>query len=276
LNSSSDHIDTDLLRNHIHGGSIYVCTEAILNFSDHFLANITQPFVLVTGDSDIRITEPVLKNEKIQKILSSPNLLKWFAQNLDTKHSKLERIPIGMDYHTMHNKPDFWGPGLQSPKEQEEDMLRISYEAPEFNKRSFMAYCNWHNSTNRGDRQECLEKIQKELCFFEKTQIPRIQSWENQAKHMFVISPEGIGMDCHRTWEALLLGCIPVIKKSNSDEIFKDLPVWIVSDWSEFNSENILMKINQFRDKSRISNKLFLSYWNKKINNGFLRNSLNS
>ena len=275
LKSSSDHIDADILRNHFPGGSIYICTEAILNFVDHFLGNINQPFILVTGDSDIRITDSVLRNEKIQRILANPYLLKWFAQNLDVNHSKLERIPIGMDYHTMQHKSDFWGPGLQSAKEQEEDLIRISFEAAEFSKRSFMAYCNWQNSANRGDRQECLAKIQKELCFFEKSQIPRIESWKNQAKYMFVISPEGVGMDCHRTWEALLLGCIPVVKKSNNDEIFDDLPVWIVEDWTEFNAENILNKINYFSKFKLKNNKLFLSYWNKKLNGTSASNTKN-
>lgn len=266
LHSSSDHIDSDILDTHISGGSIYICSEAILNFVDHFLDKINKPFILVTGDSDIRITESVLRHEKIQKMLTNHNLLKWFAQNLDTQHEKLHRIPIGMDYHTMNTKADYWGPGLQSPKKQEEDLIRISSEAPEFSKRSFMGYINWQNSSNRGDRQECLSKIQKELCFFEKIQVPRLQSWENQAKHMFVISPEGIGMDCHRTWEALLLGCIPVIKKSNCDEIYEGLPVWIVDDWSEFNSANILEKIQHFCEEEFDYSALFMKVWKNKVN----------
>lgn len=268
LRSSSDHIDADLLRNHFPGGSIYICTEAILNFVDHFLGKIDQPFVLVTGDSDIRITDAVLRNEKIQNILANPHLIQWFAQNLDVKHDKLQRMPIGMDYHTMQTAADYWGPGIQSPQRQEDDLFSIASRTPEFSKRSFMAYCNWTNSINSIDRQECITKIQKELCVIEQRRVPRVQSWENQAKHMFVISPEGIGMDCHRTWEALLLGCIPVVKKSNYDEIFDDLPVWIVEDWSEFNSKNLIEKISYFCKKKYNYNKLLLKYWSSKINNG--------
>ena len=265
LRSSSDLIDADLLRNHFPGGSIYICTEAILNFVDHFLGKIDQPFVLVTGDSDIRITDAVLRNEKIQSILANPHLIQWFAQNLDVKHDKLQRMPIGMDYHTMQTAADYWGPGIQSPKRQEDDLFSVASRAPEFSKRSFMAYCNWTNSINSIDRQECITKIQKELCVIEQRRVPRVQSWENQAKHMFVISPEGIGMDCHRTWEALLLGCIPVVKKTNCDEIFDDLPVWIVEDWSEFNSKNLIEKISYFSKKKYNYNKLLLKYWSNKV-----------
>lgn len=270
LKSSSEHIDTDLLRNHFPSGSIYICTEAILNFVDHFLGKIDEPFVLVTGDSDIRITNDVLGNQKIQKILASPYLLRWFAQNLDTNHPKLDRIPIGMDYHTMQTAADYWGPGIQSAEKQEADLIRIASTAPEFSKRSFIAYCNWTNSINSTDRQECIKKIPKEFCFIEQQRVSRIQSWENQAKHMFVISPEGIGMDCHRTWEALLLGCIPVVTKSNCDEIFEDLPVWIVNDWSEFNTKNILEKISYFSKKKYNYNKLLLNYWSGVIDKAYI------
>ena len=30
-------------------------------------------------------------------------------------------------------------------------------------------------------------------------------------KYTFILSPAGIGLDCHRTWEALCLGCIPIV-----------------------------------------------------------------
>lgn len=266
LKSSSDHIDSDILRSHTAGGSIYICTEAVLNFVDHFLNKINLPFVLVTGDSDIRITDTILKNEKIQKILASPYLIKWFAQNLDVKNDKLTRIPIGMDYHTMQTTADYWGPGVQSARKQEIDLIDIVSKAPEFSKRSFMAYCNWTHSINSIDRQECLAKIQTELCVIEQHRVPLVQSWKNQAKHMFVISPEGIGMDCHRTWEALLLGCIPVIKRSTCDEIFENLPIWIVDDWSEFNPTSILEKISFFSKSEFNYNKLLLNYWSPSIN----------
>lgn len=46
-------------------------------------------------------------------------------------------------------------------------------------------------------------------------------------------STHGNGLDCHRTWEALLLGCIVVTKRSSLDSLFDGLPVVLVDDWSE-------------------------------------------
>jgi hypothetical protein len=180
-----------------------------------------------------------------------------------------------MDYHTMNEKSDFWGPGIQSPLSQELDLLSIINSSKNFKDRKFLGYCNWSNSINSRDRALCIERIQKELCYFERAAIPRIETWKNQANHMFVISPEGIGMDCHRTWEALLLGCVPVVKKNNHN-LFQNLPVWEVNDWSEFNAANILEKIQYFCGVEFDYSELFIEFWHKKLdkNQFFLKNKI--
>ncbi|MBU3575927.1 tetratricopeptide repeat protein [Polynucleobacter sp. UK-Mo-2m-Kol15] len=258
--SSNAHIDDDLLREHKNGGSIYICTDALLNFSINYLPKITETFTLLSGDSDIRVDSSMLNVPQIKSILSHPKLRQWYAQNLDVDHAKIQPLPIGMDYHTMHEKPNFCGPGIQSALSQEQDLLEVINTSKNFKERKFLGYCNWSNSINNHDRALCIERIQKELCYFEHASIPRIETWKNQANHMFVISPEGIGMDCHRTWEALLLGCVPVVKKNNHN-LFKNLPVWEVNDWSEFNATNILEKIQYFCELEFDYSALFLSYW---------------
>lgn len=258
--SSNAHIDDDLLRAHQSGGSIYICTDALLNFSINHLPKITDTFTLLSGDSDIRLDALMVNIPQIQSILNHPKLHQWYAQNLDVEHEKIEPLPIGMDYHTMNEKPNFWGPGIQSPAIQEQDLLKVIHSSKNFKDRRFLGYCNWTNSINNSDRTLCLDRIQKELCYFEKSAIPRIETWNNQANHMFVISPEGIGMDCHRTWEALLLGCVPVVKK-NKHNLFKNLPVWEVNDWSEFNATNVLEKIQYFCEVEFDYSELFMKFW---------------
>ena len=56
-------------------------------------------------------------------------------------------------------------------------------------------------------------------------------------KTMFVPSPAGNGIDCHRTWEALYLGAVPVVLKSEfcgGD----DWPVLVVDNWSDLLSKS--------------------------------------
>ena len=44
------------------------------------------------------------------------------------------------------------------------------------------------------------------------------------AKAKFALSPGGTGPDTYRTWEALLVGTIPIVKTSQLDNLYSDLP----------------------------------------------------
>ncbi|MCL5070245.1 MAG: hypothetical protein M1308_05030 [Actinobacteria bacterium] len=88
--------------------------------------------------------------------------------------------------------------------------------------------------------------------------------------YKFVASPQGNGLDCHRTWEAIYLGVIPIVKKSVAMEYFAEngLPIWIVDDWAylDFINEDILeMKYKGFCSRSSNKEIIFMDYWLKKI-----------
>ena len=238
--SSSPHIDLDLLETHRPGGTIYVCTEALRNFADNFLPNIRDPFILISGDADTAISQPLLNDPAIVCILGNNHLLSWYAQNLTAQHPKLFRLPIGLDYHTMWERPGAWGISAVSAISQENGLLNTLAGSPEFNQRYVAAYCNWRAVAGWGDRLECYEKIDRSVCLFETNSVPRNSTWLRQSECMFVLSPEGIGMDCHRTWEAILLGCIPIIKKNAISTLFTDLPVLIVEEWEDVNKNTIV------------------------------------
>ena len=64
----------------------------------------------------------------------------------------------------------------------------------------------------------------------------------------FCLSPHGNGLDCHRTWEAIALGCIPVVKTSPLDRLFSGLPVLIVNSWSDLNESLLSETVDRFQD----------------------------
>ena len=53
------------------------------------------------------------------------------------------------------------------------------------------------------------------------------------SSYAFVASPVGRGVDCHRTYEILLMGEIPIIQKVQGFTLFDDhnLPVVQVDEW---------------------------------------------
>jgi hypothetical protein len=75
-----------------------------------------------------------------------------------------------------------------------------------------------------------------------------------------------MGLDCHRTWEAILLGCIVIVKTSELDNLYEDLPVYIVNKWCDINSNLLETIINSYKNKIFNYEKISLKYWVDKIN----------
>lgn len=65
--------------------------------------------------------------------------------------------------------------------------------------------------------------------------VSRYSMWTEMAHHAFIISPPGGGVDCHRTWEALALGCAVIVKDSSEPlrVLLEGLPVVFVQDWDD-------------------------------------------
>lgn len=243
--------------------TIYVCSEAMKYFLAVF-PSIPYRFVLVTGDCDSDCYKDILSEAEFQMVVNDKRLVHWYSQNCVSNHPKLTRIPIGLDYHTIaSNKNHSWGTNM-TPVEQEKELQQCILSAEPFNKRLVKGYSNFHflmNTRYGNDRTDAIHKIPKDLVFYEPNKITRLESWKTQIKYAFVISPHGGGYDCHRTWEALCLGCIPVVKTSPIDSLFDELPVLIVQEWSDVTQELLNKTIDEFSKKSFNYNKLTLGYW---------------
>lgn len=253
------------------GNTIYVCSTALKYFFEN-LDKIRGRFILVTGDCDIDVPSDLFPNqEDLYKLLDPPMIVHWYTQNCSIKHPKITPIPIGLDYHTMVN-PTHWGES-SSPKNQENILNSIKLHLPPITQRHFKCYSNFHFSmTTRfaEDRYKAMNEINSELVYYEPHFVPREQSWRNQGQFIFVLSPFGNGRDCHRTWEALCLGCIPIVKRSNIDSIFENLPVWIVDEWGEVNRENMAKKMDEYQNTEYDYKRLTLKYWVNKIKKSHL------
>jgi hypothetical protein len=257
------------------GGAIYCCTDALENFANNVIDDMYIPFVLVSGDADTVVSPRTLGNGVFEKILAHPTLLRWHAQNLGARGEKLHFLPIGLDYHTMWERPGYWGDTVsQSPSEQENVLLAIRNGASPAQDRKCLIYCNWHFALHdrgsdglprRSERIECLEQIDRSLCFFEPALAPRYSTWARQAEYSFVLSPSGNGPDTHRLWEALVLGCIPIVKRNFLLEFLSDLPVVVVDDWKEITATFLQKSLAGICAGRFNFAKLYLEYWRRAI-----------
>lgn len=248
--------------------TVYVCSTAIPHFITHMLPTISHPFILVSGDCDEIMPYDVLPGDKFDEFINNPLIIHWFCQNMVIKHSKMTCIPIGLDYHTMVNNR-VWG-DITSAFEQEKQLQLIKHDSLHFSKRTVKCYANFHflmtTKYGKHDRQDAYDNIDKNLVYYEPEKINRLSTWMTQTKYAFVVSPHGNGYDCHRTWEALILGCIPIVKTSAIDVLYDDLPVLIVADWKDVTMELLHNTIDSYQQKVFNFNRLTLKYWMDKIN----------
>jgi hypothetical protein len=256
---------------------LHVCPQALNNFVTKVLPKLSKPFILLTNNSDWTIPDDVMY--EFTRLVNHPLLTHWFAQNCVLDHPKLTRIPIGLDYHTLMprrtktftwSQPEHHSWGIKtSAINQEQELISLKSISKPFNERQVKAYANFHflMSTRyaKTDRIDAYDTIPKDIVFYEPVKCWRSICWNNMIKYAFVISPHGNGLDCHRTWEALCLGCIPIVKTSGLDPLFEGLPVWIVSSWKDVTEENMRNKINEFHNRTFTTEKLSLNYWRKAI-----------
>lgn len=249
------------------GDTIYICSSALSDFVTRILPNIRTRFILLSGDSDNQIPVQSLSSQDFDRFIKDSRLIVWFSQNLvfsPKSYPKLQFLPIGMDYHTMANNDMYWGP-RSSPKIQEQLLFAVAKKARPLAERKPSAYTTFHFAIHRGSRWQAYHEIPKDLVYYEPNQVGRLESWNRQIEYAFVVSPPGEGLDCHRTWEALCLGCIPIMISTPLDDMFEGLPVLIVKSWSDVTKELLDRTIAEYSAKEWCLDKLQLKYWVDRI-----------
>lgn len=82
-------------------------------------------------------------------------------------------------------------------------------------------------------------------------------------QHRFVLSPRGNGLDAHRTWEALLVGSIPIVRSSALNPLYDALPVLVVGDWSDVTPRLLQSFLSNYTARKPLYQyeRLFADYW---------------
>jgi hypothetical protein len=253
----------------IDGMSIFVCSDLLEFFVTTIVDKIKNTFVLVTGMSIKTCPVEALTQPNFFKLINNKYLIKWCSQNNSIfDHPKIIQVPLGIDYHSVYNSPEKWKKIADgnTPLEQEKylnNVITMAHSIP-FYERINKIYVNFDVNADRfGQRKQCLKDIPKSLMVMYQQKLKRTQTWINTTKYAFVVSPYGQGMDCHRTWEALILGSIPIIKSREFVKLFEDLPVLFVNDWKDINQQLLDDTMERFKNMTFNYDKLTMAYWNK-------------
>ena len=72
-------------------------------------------------------------------------------------------------------------------------------------------------------------------------------------------------MDCHRTWEAILLGSTPIIPDLPINRLFETLPVVIIQDWAQITPEFLKAEKQRILSQTFDFAPMLLETWRRKI-----------
>lgn len=168
-------------------------------------------FILVTHNSDGEICECDETND----ILNYSKLLRWYAQNTRTNHTKLVFTPIGIANSQ-------WSHGNLTN-------FRIENLRP----KTKGVYFNFNVYTNLPKRMHCFNRLKNKLEWLDE--VSPDENIRRLSEYEFCICPEGNGVDTHRLWEALYVKTIPIVIRSDFTDILlsNNIPLVVLDDWSQ-------------------------------------------
>jgi hypothetical protein len=188
------------------------------------------------------------------------NVIRWFSQNVNIKHPRVESIPIGLEN-------DKWFKGVRK-----KDKMLLMTGQPR--KLKNWLYLNTNVATNPKERQPLYDLLEDQPWVTSERGING-QGFDKYLSsiytHNFVVCPDGNGIDTHRLWETLYMGSIPIVKKSINTSFYCELPICFVDDWKQIDREFL---VTCFQTMSKIKwnwQMLAFKYWENKIK-GYVSN----
>ncbi len=223
----------------------YSCALKTFMTKLHYFKN---EFILVSHNEDDNITTvytPIVEN---------PLVKHWYAQNVMMDHPKLTSIPIGV-------ANEMWPHGNLS-----KIVAACNKERNEIKKIDFLF--NFSLTTNPHARNECKNALEKKGLHF-LHQLPFDYYLQFLASSKFSICPEGNGIDCHRVWESLYMGVIPIMIRSIfTEKVASQFPCILLNNWDEFDAiycislyDTLVLQLETVKEK------LKFSYFKNMINN---------
>ena len=232
------------------GDVIFVSTFLVERFFQEVHPRIQVRYRLITHNSDAAVDGRLVR-------YIDDKIIQWYAQNNTVSHPKVVPIPIGLE--NLHYQAN----GIIRPF----DELRQGGVAGRKKDRILFGFSV---QTNPLEREPVHRLLTSYRCADEiEVRLPGKRYLKKISSYKFVASPPGNGIDTHRTWEAMYLGVVPIVKHSVATAYFQRLrlPLWIVHEWRELESvgESCLSEMYEQMMGRFNTPALFMDYWTGRI-----------
>tara|TARA_R110000824_G_scaffold218435_4_gene405103 strand:+ start:10129 stop:10971 length:843 start_codon:yes stop_codon:yes gene_type:complete len=227
---------------------VFCGTDRIGEFFDK-LNGCDKVFDLISHNGD--------RNFSIEDLKRKPkNIRRWYSQNMMCSNEKVFPLPIGLE-RVFWSKKFYGSVGYKNK-------CIYGHKDVEFKKNKLL-YVNFSIRPNRKKRQRSFDLFRGkgyatvDMGAANRDYNKYIRSIKESK---FVLSPEGHGLDCHRTWEVLYSGSIPVLEKNSYyASLYSDLPVLMVGDFAEITEKFLQEKHESIVSSKWNMEKLKFSYW---------------
>jgi hypothetical protein len=206
-------------------------------------------FILITHNSDRSFTNHHFS-------LIEKYVYRIYAINNECNNIKVVTIPIAFQDYPQNHFRLILEKSLKRNKVEKTNLL----------------YMNFNIGTNPQKRQPCFDIFNSYDWVTKKQNVSKEEFMNDVLLSKYVLSPEGTGIDCHRIYEAIICGTIPIIKKSNTemDKFYKKLPVMLIDDWNiitlEYLNQNYInykFHLDNWLNKS--GGWIYGDYWIQKL-----------
>ena len=209
---------------------------------------IKHPYIMITAGEYRDMVQA-----KYLKYLDDPNIIAWFSVHACKKtHKKFHAIPLGIYQDKKYYKP-------------RAELTKLFADLRNSPKKGLL-YMNFGDiAGKKPDRAEVTALFEGASYCFKGDRLPFVEYMKEMSRYKFSLSPPGYGPDCYRTYEALLVGSIPIVKSSHLDALYADLPVLLINDWHEITEEFLEKAYKKMTKKKYAIEKLFMQYWIQEI-----------
>mgnify|MGYP003121589988 FL=1 len=225
------------------GQVVFVKTDLIPYFFNSVMPQIKNDVIILTHNSALGI------DQRYEDFLNNRKVLSWYAQNANFAHPKLFSIPLGIANLR-------WPHGDISKIDEVNDMNL---------QKKHLVYMNFDLQTNVVERTKVFNMFNEKNYVLKGQKKPFMDYLKDLASCKYTLSPPGAGIDCHRIWESIAVGTIPIVQNCHNISFHTKLPILIIDDWRCLTESFLEDKYDFLKSSLYSSSGLYLDHWINKI-----------
>ena len=225
------------------GQVIFIKTDMVPYFFNFVMPQIKNNVVILTHNSALGI------DERYRNFLDNKKVICWYAQNANFHHPKLFSIPLGI--------ANLRWPHGDITKIDEVNKMQLE--------KNHLVYMNFDLQTNITERSKVFNMFNQQDFVLKGQKKPFMEYLKDLASCKYTLSPPGAGIDCHRIWESIAVGTIPIVQDCHNISFHTKMPILIINDWRYLTKEFLQDKYYFLRSELYDNSPLYLDYWIDKI-----------